>query len=441
MESPEKSSHVDRQTGRPPWLDPDQLKLTKKQQPIFTELLKWLQKREGQLAAGLLGSRVPIANPDYEMRSLVNLLIEEFPQEETDAALTILSRLVHQRNETKTTIKIRLPEFSAKIPPVANPFTLERWGGLSNVRIWRGLLVEEITNSLQTTLETQELAYGRVLASAVLFGGLVSRQVLAALYNILPQWAAHTSLSHGRLAVTWTERGNHRRWLPDALTALLLLRLPSSPTPTPILGQTERQRYRAINSAMERALSGYFKSASKIREQRPANLSGFLDAALFDLELRLPRALAQYAASKQVSHSLRPKAWRRLMGEPPIKDELPPAQGREAFMTGEPANDELPNNDGESEQEGDFDNWLKDLRNMLNPNSKRDEKGAALKSLRIYLEKPSSPVSQILPAMLCGFLNSTPSPGKAIPSKLCGRKLSQLPPDSQDLFGFTILLR
>jgi len=220
--------------------------------------------------------------------------------------------------------------------------------------------------------------------------------VLAALYNILPQWAAHTSLSHGRLAVTWTERGNHRRWLPDAVTALLLLRLQPGPPSTPIPVQTERQHYRAINSAMERALSGYFRSASQIREQRPANLSEFLDAALFDLELRLPRALAQYAASKQVSHSLRPKAWRRLMGEPPIKDERPPARDREAFMTGEPANDELPSNDEESEQEGDFDTWLKDLRNMLNPDSKKGkEKGDALKELDKYLKKPSSSVSRI----------------------------------------------
>ncbi len=322
------------------------------------------------------------------MRELVSQLIAELRQDVIDTSLSTLRLLVQFRNQDPA-YTIQMPEISVRIPPIANPFTAGRWEGISRVRRWRDATVEEITRNADN--ENQQSAYGRILASAVLWGGLVSRSSLQALYELLPDLTDHCEMEHGRIAVTWAESGdNHKRWFPDALTSLLMLRLLRVPQPVVASSPTLRGSDKAYT--MESALLGYFRSdVTRQRNDYPAGVGKLLDAVLLDMEVRIPRVLTQYAAGKQVSHSLRPDTWQRLMCGPvgrklrnmsvrscpaaEIATEGSPEEGTEIDEMVEPS-------DGIA--------WLPDIRTALK-SAETAEKPKALARVRAYLKRSDIP--------------------------------------------------
>lgn len=213
---------------------------------------------------------------------------------------------------------------------------------------------------------------------------------------------------HDRLAITWTDKGtNYRRWIPDAMTALLLLRLPQQQPPVTNSAETEKQRKQKARSAMERDLRNYLRKVSETREQCPETLHEFLDAALLDLEVRLPRALTQYAAGRQTSHSLRPRVWWRLMGKPPVADTS--AATDRPKQSGEPLAVELEELASDRTEDAEIEGgdvverysdpkWLSDLRETLqdSKSKSRSEKGIALTLVNGLLKRSdTSPVLQI----------------------------------------------
>jgi hypothetical protein len=254
-------------------------------------------------------------------------MIEDFPAEEIGGAVRLLGRVVQYHNsvaekEGKAEWRLPLPEISARAPRPKNPFDSRRWGGLARVVHWREEILDEIENGRvlaskgidDKTSREANLAYGRALASAVLWGGLVSRSSLEYLYEILPEWNAHCTVTHGRAIVTWVEKGgNYRRWLPDPLTALLIFQLPTDQQKGALQERTENQGNRTSRSGMERDLLAYMDHAIREREPVRRTLHRMVDATILHLEVRLPRALVRYASGKLISHSLRPDTWEGLM--------------------------------------------------------------------------------------------------------------------------------
>ena len=160
-------------------------------------------------------------------------------------------------------------------------------------------------------------AYGRVLASAVLFGSLVSRESLAAFYRLLPRWNEYAELVEygspdsksdvpGRrrdkgpcpsvFAIAWTESGsNYRRWFPDTLTTVLLLRL-SQQDPIADLPETRSENKRKRTGHLECDLLSYPQRDNGDRSMVHYRLAaiigiGLSSVSFIEFEAALSRAL------------------------------------------------------------------------------------------------------------------------------------------------------
>lgn len=408
----------------PRWFDRDPLKLNKAQGKAFDQFQVWLcSAAQGNVARALLGKEHRIDKPKEEMKELVGQILTAFPTETSQPMLQILSRVVRRCNDYST-LDLPLPEFAIRIPPVANPFNAKRWGGIARVRHWRKVLLADIERN--PVLNDRAHAYGRVLASAVLFGSLVSRESLTAFYRILPRWNEYAELVEygqpdstsnipGRsgdkgprpsvFAIAWTESGsNYRRWFPDTLTTVLLLRL-SQEDPITDLPQTRSANRGKHTGDLECDLLSYLRGALPKGDLPPSKLREVLDAALLDLEVRMPRALTEYAAGKLISHSPRPKAWHRIMRSP-IFDAEPRSgatPGKAVEQTADEADsgtdEHAPNHvtsseeaSGDDEEErGNEPDWLEELREHLRSPGLQGEKTLALHRIERCLRKPEIP--------------------------------------------------
>jgi len=365
----------------PPWVTAKALGLKDNQETLRSDLISWLQGQSNDLIQSLLSDSPPVSNAAELMRRLVERLIEELPRETVHDSLRILSRLVQRRNAVLNS-NVPLPEIPVRAPRPSNPFQADRWDSLKTTRRLRSILIDELmlkaadkhpkktgpknqTTEIRKETESERLARGRLLASAVLFGGLISRKSLESLYALLPNWPDHCEMAYGRLFVTWETKGaNCRRWQPDALTALLLLSLPLPGSESSAdIHQPEKL---PGELKMEGDLRHYLRWANPDRGFIPPTVPQLLDAVRFDLELSLPRALTQYAAGELVSHSLNPKAWARLTGGRQPVDPTPQER------TGDDDPEESNNNNGENDdgemkdspkvEDDPEPRWLSELR-------------------------------------------------------------------------------
>jgi integrase len=408
----------------PRWFDRDPLKLNRAQGEALDQFKAWLfSAAQGNVAGVLRGKEHRIDQPKEGMKELVGQVLKTFPAKTAQPMLQVLSRVVRRCNDYST-LDLPLPEFAIRIPPVANPFITDRWGGIDKVRRWRKMLLADIKRN--PFLNDQAQARGRVLASAVLFGSLVSRESLTAFYGLLPLWNQHAELvecgepdsasdAPGRrggrgprpsvFAIAWTDSGsNYQRWFPDTLTAVLLLRLCRehlvSDSP-----QTQKKNKRKLSTDLERDLLNYMRAIMPGGDLPPEKLREVLDAALLDLEVRMPRALTEYAAGKLVSHSLRPKAWHRIMHSPSFDTELrsdttsgkavEQAPNESHSKTDEVSPEHVASSDeanGDNEEEvGNEPDWLEELREHLRPSGLQGDKTVALHRIERCLRKPEIP--------------------------------------------------
>lgn len=360
--------------GLPVWFDRKALNLKKDQEEPYEELTRFLSSPNAGLMADILLSKpVSVSNAGKEMEGSVDRLISLFPMKLSSAMLVVLSRVVRRCNE-RAGLGIPLPEFAVRIPSAKNPFTADRWGGLSKIRRWRAQLVNEITKGLG--IDDMTLAYGRLLASSVLLGGLISRNSLDALYCLLPDRFSHLEMAKGRMDVFWCDSdGNCSRWFPDVMTALLLVRLPEVQAVSLGKEGPGERGAREIRRALTSDLLRYMHFVCPSGEDAPQSLGELLDAALLELDVRMPRALTEYAAGRQISHSLPPAAWRRIMGSQGSAERM----GEVACSTPGPESSAVKLDDGEpqggnsdsnseDEQGGEPESepdWLRKLRAEL----------------------------------------------------------------------------
>ena len=390
MENTRESSLLE--LALPSWLEEARLKLTPKQQEVYPRFVAWLCIAKGTLAACLLDKSQQLGDPSNEMRDLADQLINAITGKDITSAFSILDRAVRLHNAGRR-FQLPRPNLVARMPSAQSPFISKRWEHLNKVRKWQEFTFTEITRN-QEPGHQAEHAYGRVLASAVLWGGLLSRRSLACFCMLLPNWRSHCSMEHGRLAIEWLEEGsNHKRWIADPLTALLLLRLSRAHTNETVTEQEAVAQKKAAGAEAGRALLSYFRSADLDRRQCPATLSELLDAVLLLLEMQVPRVLTQYAAGRHISHSLRPKAWARLMGRGS-------EQGRDeaashAEQSGKPderetEKQELGKEEDSIEIEEDGEpEWLRSLRETLVSEGSQGDKGRALGKVVAFLREPA----------------------------------------------------
>jgi hypothetical protein len=350
------------------WLDPDNLRLRGKQRDNLSELILLLESRQGlsqAVADCLLGRRSLISEPVESMRRLVAEVDAQSPKQSRESVLAILGRIVGQWNRANS-LQLPLPEFPIRMPKPVPPFTPKRWAGLAKYRIWTDAVLQDLvrsasrqergtsaTSAAEPVQEDIAICVARVLVSAVLWGGLLCRKNLELLYSSLSRWPEISECAHDRVYVTWfDEARNCRRWMPDAITTLLMMRLkPEHQTQVAALAAEHR---------MECIVLRYFGLVLPDSPSIPNSLFKFIDSSLLHFELRLPRHLTEYAAGKLPSASPNPRTWARMVRSKPLV--------LKTTNIAETVSEEADSEDSDADREGlddKDDDWVPEFRQLL----------------------------------------------------------------------------
>lgn len=324
------------------------------------------------------------------MRMLTAQVASEYSREFSNHLLLMLGRVVDQRNRSQT-FQLPLPGIPVTMPKPIPPFTPARWGELSKHPDWSREVLADYARSVSAMntwkratsndsnqANDPELHVGRILASAVLWGGLLCRKYLEELYRSLSRWPEITEYvhKHERVYMVWfDEAANCRRWIPDPLTALMILEL----SPQLRENVAEIIASRSIDDVFTR----YIRTVIADPNLRPGSLSKFIDTNLLYFQLRLPPYLTQYAAGKLSSVSPNPGTWARMIHRKvnsPVCGQGEPA-GPESAAGEEVEDDERDTLSGEG------DDWVTDLREMLGSGDAELTLSRALKGIQIRLKE------------------------------------------------------
>ncbi len=367
MESPEIV--VTDIAAEPIWLLPDALNVRGQRKGQLRDLIEVLKSRQGAsqaVADVLLGKPGEVPDPLTGMRTLVAEIIAELPKESQDATLSLLGRMVYCRNGVHAP-PLPLPEIPVRMPRPVPPFTPDRWGGLAKYRAWSAAVLDDIVRSRARSKagggndsaggprpDDLRTRIARVLESAVLWGGILCRKDLESVYRSLPRWPEVSEYTHDRVYVTWfDEAANCRRWMPDVITALLMMQLRPAELPQVAAIYASRR--------LDRILEDYFKVIFADHDSRPS-VFYFIDTCLLHFELRLPPYLTRYAAGKLPSVSPNPATWARMVGRPGPSPATATEQSADR-RADDPVDD---NKDDEPELcDIDEDDWVSRLRNLL----------------------------------------------------------------------------
>jgi hypothetical protein len=116
------------------------------------------------------------------------------------------------------------------------------------------------------------------------------------------------------LSLAWKrqEDAEFRRWIPDPLSAILLLKLDREALPGVLkAGECDNG---SLRTPIWRAIAAFLKHAGISAIGPMKSLAAVLDGVRLDLDTRLPPVLVHYAARTFVSHSTKPDVWLRIHG-------------------------------------------------------------------------------------------------------------------------------
>lgn len=289
--------------------------LVKAALPVADALFAWLRsRRHDRLSLFLAGdTATPPESP--EVKLLEEDIVTDFgPLTEAVRYLRVLLQVIDLGN-TNGVCDLCLPRIPILLKRESSPFIRQRVRSLPLPRRWRAMLNRSISALRDSS---QVPTAGQILVSATLNSGLVNRSLLIAVHAVLDEplelVGEHVSLERD-LAWHGSTNTELRRWYPDALTEMLLLRYrtASNGSASSAVDGNGRATWRAIRD--------FFSGFPDMEPDHPRSLQAFLDAILLELQTCLPPYLANYAARSFVSHSLRNHVWRRLHGHPvPEKD-------------------------------------------------------------------------------------------------------------------------
>ena len=380
---------------RPTWLDADGLKLKGQRREQLATLIEFLESRQGEtreLADCLLGHRASVDEPAARIQTLTAQIVSEYFKKLPQSLLQLLGRVVDQRNRSQA-FQLPLPGIPVTMPRPIPPFTPARWGDLAKHCDLSRDVLADVVRSVSTVEASEgatgndsdrvtdlELLVGRILASAVLWGGLLCRRYLEEFYRSLSHWLEITEYvhAHKRLYMVWfDEAGNCRRWIPDPLTALMLMEL----KPMLLASVAEITAQRSIDEVFTR----YVRTAIADSNLRPGSLSKFIDASFLYFQLRLPPCITQYAAGKLPSASPNPVTWARMIHRRVHSPACGPLQldGPESGESEAEEEDELETFSGDQD-----DDWVTELRELLGAENAALTPSPARKAILNHLKKP-----------------------------------------------------
>lgn len=211
-----------------------------------------------------------------------------------------LSLVIETGNRQKIW-SLPLPPIPTLIKREKNPFQPNSFKAVRLSRIWSNT----VTNSFSHDMRISEQAkVGRILLSSMTRGGLLQ---INAVETLLKQLQEGVCVGNKRsfidLSLRWQGHDDMetRRWFPDTLTEILILKNEVDPSLIP-----------AKNAWF--FISSFFKEVCMDGKSKPRNMSALIDAIALDLQTKMPPFLVNYSTRRFISHSLKKSAWLRIQG-------------------------------------------------------------------------------------------------------------------------------
>lgn len=304
---------------------PESLQLAKEDIPLLQNLFRWLNRRKHCPLSALLTGKVATEIPSEYRREFLADVSKRFkPFARSVEATNLINSVIAWGNSAGLFSVCPLP-IPFRIQKPASPFLRNELHALDLATELRVHLDKSIrTPSPLRRMKTPptklaQIALGEILISAILHGGLINTPALSSL--LLKLYSEGNSalqcLGNRVFIELWfgyrgQENAEFRRWYPDPLSALLLMRMQKETVAT-ALANTDPDR-KSLTSFIWRCVSAYLR-ATQCRNS-PKNISELLNAVTLDLSTRIPMNLVSYASRRIISHSIKPSAYRRLHGQP-----------------------------------------------------------------------------------------------------------------------------
>ncbi len=285
----------------------------------MVKMLEWLSEQSSPVARLLTGRQVYTSIMKNAVTELEHDIIKSFKTKRTQH--DILRALVEwiDAGNHNGAWNLCLPSIPIWQAPQVSPF--DSAARMNPVK-YRGVRMA-FESALRSDHKqwTPEFELGVILLSAVVEGGLHATNLLEALLRHMDKPLNH----HGvfgwiELNLSWRQQedAEHRRWLIDPISELLLLGLSQAAR------ELVRQSLEGGQSKklIWRCIKHVFKRAGLPRDQHPKSLSELLELASYQQLLAGPAYLKAYNQREIVSHSLKPQAWARLLGIKPNLNTL-----------------------------------------------------------------------------------------------------------------------
>ena len=280
--------------------------------PAEKRVLSLLRRRHPDLRAGLPEATLNRADSE----ALIGMLrSKEATAREIQARIKFLA-LGLERGKNELGWDVSIPEVPSLIWREASPFTPASVEGA----VYLGRIERAFLRDLERYPPQAPWLVAQILLSAILFGGLLAKDWL------LPWAAALFDGFRSDHETTWLDmrkcrddNGGRelRRWFPDPLTELLMLRLRDSDQRSGAGGRWSQQRK---ISAIWNPLEGYLRvlvqsmsgKAAPPVEALPKDMGTLLGWATTRLAYRIPMFLVKYAIGESRCASLPAESWARI---------------------------------------------------------------------------------------------------------------------------------
>ena len=350
---------------------------------VAQDLRNWLASlTDDPIAQFLAGeSNQSIESPDEPITdSLEEEICHEFKSGGKENIYLTAFAVVLNRGIQNGVFNICPPRLPTLYEPPKSPFQPESLHLLADVRRWRKCLHQTI---IPLPRDEPEVFIGQIILSAIINGGVLHHRVLKALFKNLHE-PLELLLPNGHRPIPSPPifmdlpipRPNgatpeFRRWFPDYFTETLLYKLPQDKL------QDLHEKYRGdklLANRLSSCIKKFFHYAGVTDDKKPKNVKTLLEAALFEMQTKLPMFVCQYAAGKVVSHSLRQDVWKRIHGLAINRKHVEPAQEEIEELKQAEDDEKLSGHKAFksvqtpplAESQTIFDApWLKDLRHIL----------------------------------------------------------------------------
>ena len=301
------------------------LDLTRTQRETLGKLREFFMQHETRVGHILLGSRQGRWSA-RDMRRMEWLIEREFDDPATIRNMLLVLRTVVSSWAMRHLQAVAFPRIPVLPQYAKNPIPDDLARRLCRYREWRHWL----DHWLEGGSANDSVRYRPIetpvpaVVSAILYGGLCSRESVIALVRAMRDLLTHTSAANQgcfvdlRLTLPRTHITEYRAWQPDPVTTCLLLRTAPSAVdallaPTdpalPDCGPNDREIAHRLSALIHDAI---MQNPINNAKCQLGGMSALLRAAQAVISVHLPPILASYASRKIVAYSVPMETIRRV---------------------------------------------------------------------------------------------------------------------------------